>query len=246
MIHCDQLGLRLGQQARLQDINLHIDAAGISVVLGANGAGKTLLLKLVAGLLAPTTGHLRITHPHIHSPIVTWVPQTPVLLDRSVRDNIALPLYTQDKATVAQRVSQALAWANIDDLAHLPALTLSTGQQQLVALARAWAIEPQLLLLDEPCANLDPNRQQHVEALIQQLSAEGCKVLMSSHHLSQVKRLASDIVFLDQGSVHQASVATHMSVEDFFNHMLGDHDTNRTETIDQGTAEAIRAFIQYA
>ncbi|ODS23865.1 hypothetical protein AB835_06445 [Candidatus Endobugula sertula] len=230
MLRLSNITLLLDQRPCLDDINLVFRSQGISIVLGANGAGKTLLLKLCAGLLKPSWGILTEDNG-LTPPEITLVLHPPFLLDRTVSKNIALPLYSQHRVNVTKRTQEALEWARIEHLSRSMAHNLSTGQQQLVALARAWALKPRLMLLDEPCANLDPYRQQHVEQLIQQLSDEGCKIIMSSHNLSQAKRLANDIVFLESGQV-----LTHSSAEDFF----------ASQHMDAETAEKIGEFIQYA
>ncbi len=227
----NQASVVLDHKACLNDVTVSFSGKGISVIVGSNGAGKTLLLKLCAGLLTPSSGQCEWAQP-MTPPQLTWVPQKPVLLQRSVFDNILLPLekYIENPQ---QRVNAALQWANIESLSHLPAATLSTGQQQLVALARAWALQPQWLLLDEPCANLDPMRQQQINQLIMTLRDEGCRIIMSSHHLTQVKELADDILFMQQGTV----LATLLK-DDFFNQNFS--------AIDDDIAQHIKQFIQYA
>lgn len=280
--------LTLEHKLCLDDISLAIPSQGITIIAGANGSGKTVLLRLCAGLLTPSKGDITYDvclaksnsspsndkNDKDHKcnkpayPAVTWVPQTPVLLDRTVAQNIALPLLqasrtsaasnsastdtstetssTDNTSDISALTQQALAWANIASLANTLTSTLSTGQQQLVALARAWAVKPRLLLLDEPCANLDPKRHQQVDELIQQMSDEGCKIVMSSHHLSQIKRLADDIVFLDAGKL-----VTHRSCESFFNASVINDGVINGDKVEHEKANAfiqekIHTFIQYA
>jgi tungstate transport system ATP-binding protein len=183
----------------LNNINVSINNDGISVIIGSNGSGKTMLLKCCANLILPSSGGIRwqqIPTP----PQLTFVPQQPVLLDRSARDNIRLPLEHNKIENADQRCDAALAWANIGPLSQQPALTLSTGEQQLVALARAWAISPQLLLLDEPTANLDPARCQDINNLIQEMS-QSCEIIMTTHSLKQAKELASNIILIERGKI---------------------------------------------
>ena len=247
-INLHDISITLNKKVCLDSINLTIEHEGISMIVGANGAGKTLLLKVIAGLLPINTGTLTSSGFTDQAQTIrqTWVPQTPVLLDRSVRENILLPLHHQSKShstilsspksIYTERVNQALAWADIEALGEENTYVLSTGQQQLVALARAWALSPQLLLLDEPCANLDPNRQQHIEKLIKQLSHQGCKIIMSSHQLSQAKRIASDIIFIDAGTL-----ITHTSVVDFFSDQQKKNPKNMTPE----ARKKVHDFIQY-
>lgn len=262
MLHLEKACIHFNGQPCLRDIDLSINAEGITVIVGPNGSGKTVLLRLLAGLLAPSSGRrhcsntfLSMTYPHI-----SWVPQTPVLLDRTVLANLLLPLQANHIDNAHERAHAALAWANITSLSALPAVTLSTGQQQLLALARAWSLTPHVLLLDEPCANLDPHRQQHVEQLIQQLSNEGCKIVMSSHHLSQAQRLADDVVFVSSGHIvahtssHRFFAGTHLSQETpthtgghtSDNTLHPSHSSTLSSHLSDEACTAIRDFIRYA
>jgi tungstate transport system ATP-binding protein len=226
----------------LDDITVSIEQQGITMVIGANGCGKTLLLRLIAGLLSPTSGQLTI-NPRLCYPDITYVPSTPVLLDRSVWDNIVLPLGIQAKnnppqasqlsITPAARAQAALQWADIESIAQQTAHSLSSGQQQLVALARAWALSPQLLLVDEPCANLDPNRQQQIESLVHDMQSQ-CKVIMSTHNIRQAERLADDVIFLEEGRL-----LAHLSNKQFFKH---DSD----DVLHESLSQKIDTFIRYA
>lgn len=193
----------------LDKLNLSISSHGITIILGSNGSGKTLLLKCCAELITATKGNIQWRQQPV-PPELTLVPQQPVLLDRSVIENIQLPLQHNKLTDNKQNAQDALAWAGIQQLAQLPALTLSTGEQQLLALARAWALRPSILLLDEPTANLDPRRCEQINNLIQQLSLK-CKVIMTSHNLAQTQVLANDIVLLDNGRL-----VTHSQAERFF------------------------------
>ncbi len=222
MIKCDNICLTLAEKNRLSHITLDINNEGISCIIGANGAGKTLLLKLFSGLLSISSGHIhqQVTRP----PEVTLVPQKPIFLDKNVRDNIRIALRHKQKnrgtqktsttVSIDAKIDDALAWADITTLGHTPAHLLSAGQQQLVALARAWALSPKLLLLDEPTANLDPQRQQHIESLINTLAQSHCKIIMSSHNMEQVRRLANDVIFLKEGQL-----ISHSKKDMFFNSM---------------------------
>ena len=243
MITVDAASLVIRSRTCVDNVSMTIDRQGITVIIGANGSGKTLLLRLIAGLLLPTSGQLKIT-PQLNYPQLAYVPSTPVLLDRSVWENIVLPLRIQMKNNPSQcaerqrstpefRTQEALQWANIESLAQQTAHSLSSGQQQLVALARAWALSPQLLLIDEPCANLDPNRQQHIESLICDMQSQ-CKVIMSTHNIRQAERLADDVVFLEEGKL-----LAHVPKKQFFNHGSDDDAAG-------SLSQKIDTFIRYA
>lgn len=204
------LSYRIGEQCLLDNINLTLEAGQLTVVLGANGAGKTLLLKTCAGLLNPYQGEIQWrTDPASKTrPAYTLVFQQPVLLQRSALANITYALHHLPKAERLIRARQALQWADCKALAENTATRLSSGQQQLIALARAWAMQPQVLFLDEPCANLDPEVSLRLEQLILGLHHNGIKVVMSTHNLAQAQRLASDIVFVDKGRIGEHSPAS--------------------------------------
>lgn len=211
LLTLNNASLELNHKLCLHKLNANIASNGISIIMGANGAGKTLFLKLCAGIIMPTAGDINYASPLVsvvQHPQTTFVPQQPVLLRRSAAENIALPLRCSGADNLKQRVSDALEWAQISALATTPIVNLSVGQQQLVALARAWALQPKLLLLDEPCANLDPQRVQLIEQLIRTLDQQGCKIIMSSHNITQVKRLADDIIFMSTGTIIEHQNAT--------------------------------------
>jgi tungstate transport system ATP-binding protein len=217
----ENIDLTINTKTCLNDVNFTITNNGITVIMGSNGSGKTLLLKLLAGVIQATKGNIN-WHKQPQPPALTMVPAKAVLLNRSVLANIALPLRYNINKQKNQRkiIDDALAGADIAYLKHRHAKSLSTGEQQLVALARAWALKPQILLLDEITANLDPVRTQKINVLIKDLSSS-CKIILTTHSIKQAKALASDILLLEQGCV-----LIHTNTDDFFNsdelqHFLG-------------------------
>ena len=129
--------------------------------------------------------------------------QRPYLLRATALHNVALGLWLNGapwQQAKAQAL-QALARVGLADLARRNAKTLSGGQQQRVALARAWALKPQVLLLDEPTASLDPTAKREVERLMAEFADAGMTLIFSSHNLGQVKRLASRVIYLEQGQL---------------------------------------------
>lgn len=231
----NNIDLIISTKTCLSDVNFTISDNGITVIMGSNGSGKTLLLKLLAGVIQTTRGNIN-WYQQPQPPMLTMVPAKAVLLNRSVWENIALPLHynvhcnnkrasasktNSDTAETKNKIiDDALIWANITYLKQRQAKSLSTGEQQLVALARAWALKPQILLLDEITANLDPVRTQKINALIQDLSSS-CKIILTTHSIKQAKGLASDILLLEQGCV-----SIHADTDTFFNsnelqHFLG-------------------------
>jgi tungstate transport system ATP-binding protein len=194
----------------LRDVSLQIAAGAPTLVIGANGAGKSVLLRLLHGLLKPSAGRVFWACPADQAARrQAMVFQRPVLLRRSV---LANTLYPMALAGVARdernaRANEALALVGLADRADDAARKLSVGQQQRLALARAAALQPELLFLDEPSASLDPAATRAVEEIVLKLAARGTKIVMTTHDLAQARRLAGDIIFLHRGRVLEQAVA---------------------------------------
>lgn len=196
--------LRLGGAWVLRDIQLSIRPGERVALVGANGSGKSTLLRLMHGLLLPTEGE-RLAQPGC---LQAMLFQRPHMLRTSALNNVALALWLRSgwwrwgawRASQAL-ARQALAQVGLLDQAHKPAKTLSGGQQQRLALARAWSLQPDLLFLDEPTSSLDPHGKREVEALMAQFAGDGMTLVFASHNLGQVKRLATRVVYLEQGQV---------------------------------------------
>ncbi|MFZ5789636.1 MAG: phosphate ABC transporter ATP-binding protein [Pseudomonadota bacterium] len=198
-----------GGKALVEEVSLAISAGPRTVLLGPNGAGKSLLLRLCHGLIQPTAGKVIwlgngaarngafVRHRQ------AMVFQRPVMLRRSAQGNVeyALKLRGWDRGARRARAGEMLARTGLSPLAERPARSLSGGEQQRLALARAWAIEPEVLFLDEPTANLDPAAVKAVEEIIAAIHAAGTKIVMTTHDLAQARRLADEILFLHRGRV---------------------------------------------
>jgi tungstate transport system ATP-binding protein len=194
-------------------VSLRIEAGPSTILLGANGAGKSVLMRLMHGLLAPTSGSIRWNEVHNVRRRQAMVFQRPVMLRRSALANVH---YALELAGVpaAERESQALAAleeVGLRPLAARPARVLSGGEQQRLALARAWALHPEVLFLDEPTANLDPAAAREIESVIRAFDAAGTKIVMATHNLGQARRLGDEVLFL-----HQGRLAEQAPVERFF------------------------------
>jgi tungstate transport system ATP-binding protein len=184
-----------------------------TIVLGANGAGKSVLMRLLHGLLQPASGRIACA-ARDGSPVVqSMVFQRPVMLRRSAIANLlyALALSKVPPAERRPRALEALRRAGLEELAERPARVLSGGEQQRLALARAWAIRPDVLFLDEPTASLDPAATREVESAILGIHEDGTKIVMTTHNLGQARRLADEIVF-----VHGGRIAEHTPAAEFF------------------------------
>ncbi|HXH02853.1 MAG TPA: ATP-binding cassette domain-containing protein [Candidatus Competibacteraceae bacterium] len=205
------VGYRVNGKVLLADISFTLQAGGASFILGPNGAGKSLLLRLCHGLLVPSGGEIRWQGPAAaeaprHQ---TMVLQHPVLLSRSVAANVdyALRLRGLPRALRHARVAEALQRVGLLPLARRPARVLSGGEKQRLALARAWALRPQVLFLDEPTASLDPAATRAVEEVIRDIRDQGIKVVMTSHDLAQARRLADEVLFLHHGRLLEQAAA---------------------------------------
>lgn len=175
--------------------NTDIQLGGITACIGPNGAGKTTFLKLLHGLLKPNTGGSISYTDGIRSALVLH--HTP-MIKASVRTNIGLNGIRKPNNDEIDRVLEEVG---LSHLQHQPAHQLSAGEKQKLSLGRARLQNPNVLLLDEPTANLDPATTAQVEAMIQEFAASGCDVLISSHQLAQVRRLADGILFIDGGQI---------------------------------------------
>lgn len=196
----------------LGPISARVDTPGITVVMGPNGAGKSLFLSAAHGLLAGHSG--KVTWDGVAASASRtdrgFVFQTTPILRRSVSGNIVFPLKARNlpAAEKAERVARALSEARLTDFARKPAAALSGGERKRLDLARAMVTSPDVLLLDEPAANLDPASTSELEKSLRRISDRGVKILISTHDVAQARRLAGDILFIADGAlVEQASAA---------------------------------------
>jgi tungstate transport system ATP-binding protein len=199
-----------GGREIIHGISLSIEAGPATIILGANGAGKSVLMRLMHGLLAPSSGDVSWNgqRPERARRGQAMVFQRPVMLRRSALDNV---LYALELAGVprTQRYTQAmgaLREVGLAEVANRPARVLSGGEQQRLALARAWALHPEVLFLDEPTANLDPGATREIEAIIRAFDASGTKIIMSTHNLGQARRLGDEVLYLHQGRLAERAV----------------------------------------
>jgi tungstate transport system ATP-binding protein len=193
----------VGSQRLIDNLTLTLEPGTRTVVLGPNGAGKSLLLRLCHGLLRPSAGTIRwaCDDPAKLRREQAFVFQRAVLLRRSAGANVAYALAVNGvaRAERRERVRAALAQVGLAHLEGRPARVLSGGEQQRLALARAWALEPKVLFLDEPTANLDPAATRAIEAVVAAMHERGVKIVMTTHDLGQARRHADEIVFLHKG-----------------------------------------------
>ena len=203
--------------ARLIDgVDLTLTHGPKTVILGPNGAGKSLLLRLLHGLIEPTSGAVLWNGRRPDRTVrlrQAMVFQRPVLLRRSAAANLRHALRTRGFAGEAleERLRDWLGHAGLDEVADRPARLLSGGEQQRLAMARALSLGPEVLMLDEPTASLDPASTHAIEGLIQNAQDAGTKIVLVTHDLGQARRLAEEIVFL-----HHGRIAERRSAVSFF------------------------------
>ena len=204
-----------GGRAIIDRVSVKITAGPSTIILGANGAGKSVLMRMMHGLLAPSSGEVAWSEldPERRRRSQAMVFQHPVLLRRSALANVtyALKVARVLRAERARLATEALESVGLLHLAHRPARVLSGGEQQRLALARAWALHPEVLFLDEPTASLDPSATREIERVISAFDAAGTKIIMATHNLGQVRRLGDEVLF-----IHQGRLVEHTPVDDFF------------------------------
>ena len=189
--------VRYGSVVALKGVDVEIRRGEFVALVGSNGAGKTTLLHALHGLL-PTEGDRRVA-----GATQAMVFQRPFMLRLSALNNVRIALWLAGvpRGERAARARDALRLAGLADRAERPARTLSGGQQQRLALARAWAVRPDVLFLDEPTSNLDPAAKKEIEAMLAAFAADGMTLVMSTHNLGQAKRLATRVILVDAGEI---------------------------------------------
>lgn len=199
--------LSLGGKVIFEDLSIDLPTHGCTVVLGPNGAGKSTLLELIHGLRVPDQGAVAwADKPAVQTTMQqALLFQKPVLLRRSVAANLTFVL--RARGLPKSDAAKLLRLVGLEDKANHPARNLSGGQAQRLAMARALALQPKLMLLDEPTVSLDPNSVASIEALITQAQAKGVGIILVTHDIAQARRLADWVVFLDKGRVCESGVA---------------------------------------
>jgi tungstate transport system ATP-binding protein len=197
----DDLTFQPGGRMVLDRLSARIPPGGVTAIVGANGAGKSVTLRVIDGLIRPDGGEVRFSGGPPHQVRRSFVFQKPALIRSSVADNIALALepLRLRRSDAASRIWAVLQRVGLQDRARDAAKKLSGGEQQRLALARALVTEPDILLLDEPTANLDPGATEAIEDIVAHQAKAGTKVLLVSHNLGQVARLAADVLVLARG-----------------------------------------------
>ncbi len=208
-IRLDQVRFEPSGRRVLAGVDLTLSGEGITVLLGPNGSGKSVLMRIVAGLESPDGGRIDWGGATAPDASVAMVFQSPMVIRASVATNVALGLRALrlERENLARRVDTVLERVGLahrrDDSARL----LSGGEIQRLALARAWAARPRLLLLDEPTASLDPTATEAVERIVREIRTDGTKIFLCTHNLAQAMRIADDIVFIAAGRIGEHAPA---------------------------------------
>ena len=214
-LELDQLTFGVNGTSIINGISAKIEAGPRTIILGPNGAGKSVLMRLCHGLLEPTSGSI-VWHGARNGDVrrrQAMVFQRPVMLRRSALANVVygLQLAGKSRRESTLRAMDVLEVVGLEHQAGRPARVLSGGEQQRLALARAWALGPDVLFLDEPTANLDPASTQDIERIIQAIHASETKIIMTTHNLGQARRLGDEILFISNGRLME-----HTPIDRFF------------------------------
>ena len=212
-IKIQDLAKNYGETVALDQVNMTGSYQHITSIVGINGAGKTTLFKIIAGLDTPSGGKILIDGITMNTEELrkhcTMVFQKSVMLGGTVYDNVAYGLRVNriSRQSIPEKVRSALAVVNLDGFKKRKARKLSSGEQQRVAIARAIVLERDVLLIDEPTANLDPANALIIERGIKD-SAQSRVVLLCTHNLSQARRLSHRVVHLYRGTVVEEGETT--------------------------------------
>jgi tungstate transport system ATP-binding protein len=195
----------------INDLSFTLEAGPRTIILGPNGAGKSLLLRLCHGLIQPSGGAVRWHGARARNPsdFQAMVFQRPIMLRRSAQANVdyALALKGVSRSERKHLTHEVLEKTGLAEFARRPARVMSFGEQQKLALARAWVLKPQVLFLDEPTASLDPGATYAFEEIIAEIHAAGTKIIMTTHNMGQARRLADEVLFIHQGRLLEQSPA---------------------------------------
>jgi tungstate transport system ATP-binding protein len=195
----------------LDSVSLNAEGGQIVVVIGANGAGKTTLLRIIAGLDKPDKGTIHLSSKVLTDgelrQATTLVFQKTAMFSGTVYDNLAygLRIRGQPEAEIKQKITDALSIVGLKNFEKRRAKKSSGGEQQRISLGRALLLNPKILLLDEPTANLDPNSSRIIEGTISSRRNDDTIIILATHNLGQAKRLADIVVHMHEGKVIQAT-----------------------------------------
>lgn len=211
IVHFENAAFEAGGRRLLGVLDGELSLGGITFLLGHNGAGKTLLLSMMHGMIAPSAGRVWLDgeNPRGSRHLRGYIFQRTALMRRSVRKNISIALarHTMSRGERTRRLDELLELVQLSDKAGLPAAVLSGGEVQRMALARALIGRPNLIFMDEPTSHLDPVSTAAFEQTVRALADSGINFVWASHNRSQARRCAERIVFLDGGQIAEVASA---------------------------------------
>ncbi|WP_136314410.1 ABC transporter ATP-binding protein [Actinomyces procaprae] len=207
-IEASQVTRVFGSAPAVQRLSLSAPSGAITGLVGPNGAGKTTLLLMLAALLRPDTGTIKVagldpvTQPRQVHQAVGWMPDAFGTWDSLTCTEILLTFAAAqglDDVTAREHAADMLALVHLEDMARTPARVLSRGQKQRLGLARALVHSPQVLLLDEPAAGMDPRSRADLRGILRDLAGQGATVLISSHVLGELEEMVDGVIFMSRG-----------------------------------------------
>jgi len=206
-LELDQVLVQRKGKVLLGPLDLSLKKNGVTIILGPNGSGKTTLLRAMHGIERINGG--RITWAQEDPAKHAFVFQSPVVLRRTVAQNLAFPLQLLNvpRAETEAAVAHWLTRIGLSGKSETAATRLSGGERQKLAIARALIRKPDVLFLDEPCANLDGYATREIETILGETAEAGTRLVMATHDMGQARRLADDIVFMLNGKVHETGAA---------------------------------------
>lgn len=191
-------------------VSMDLGEKGLTIIVGPNGSGKTTLLRVMHGVERISSGQVTwAVSNEVAQHEQAYVFQTPIMLRRTVGENLRYPLELQKQARtdITSHVEAWVARIGLKDALKMKATRLSGGEKQKLALARALIRRPQVLFLDEPCANLDGASTRDIESLLLEAQEAGTRIVMTTHDLGQARRLATDALFMLHGNIHETGDA---------------------------------------
>lgn len=191
-------------------IDLEVGETGITIVIGPNGSGKTSLLRLMHGMERAADGAVRWQVSEAEARRrQAYVFQTPIMMRRTVLDNVAYPLriHGTPRTEAAERAKAWVDRLGLQQATGRQATVLSGGEKQKLALARALIRRPDIVFLDEPCANLDGRATRDIETILHDAHGDGTRIIMATHDMGQARRLATDVIFMYRGRLHETAAA---------------------------------------
>lgn len=206
-LRLDRIEVRRRGRLLLGPVTLDLGGEGLTIVIGPNGSGKTTLLRAMHGLERIAAGRIDWACDPVEARTrQAFVFQSPIMMRRNVLDSIAFPLtlHGTDRRAARRIAADWAGRVGLGSALDRPAQALSGGEKQKLALARALVRAPDIVFLDEPCANLDGSATREIEAILGAARAAGTRIVMSTHDLGQARRLADDMLFLYSGRILEA------------------------------------------